>query len=58
VRCQRFLKGEDRLVFAWVGAYPARPEDEEGRALALPALDDRRDGSGAPLAKSIWRIGG
>ena len=58
VRCQRFLKGEDRLVFAWAGPYPARPQDEEGRALDLPALDDRRDGSGAPLAKSIWRIGG
>jgi DNA gyrase subunit A len=57
VRCQRFLKGEDRLVFAWVGPYPARPVDEEGRALALPALDDRRDGSGAPLAKPIAVIG-
>ncbi|HEX4788448.1 MAG TPA: DNA topoisomerase IV subunit A [Actinospica sp.] len=57
VRCQRFLKGEDRLVFAWVGAYPARPLDEEGRALALPALDERRDGSGAPLAKPIAVIG-
>ena len=53
VRCQRFLKGEDRLVFAWAGVYPARPLDEEGRALDLPTLDERRDGSGAPLAKSI-----
>jgi DNA gyrase subunit A len=57
VRCQRFLKGEDRLVFAWAGAYPARPTDDEGRALELPALDDRRDGSGAPLAKPISVIG-
>ncbi|HTJ71873.1 MAG TPA: DNA topoisomerase IV subunit A [Actinospica sp.] len=57
VRCQRFLKGEDRLVFAWAGAYPARPLDEEGRALELPALDERRDGSGAPLAKPIAVIG-
>ncbi|WP_034265348.1 DNA gyrase/topoisomerase IV subunit A [Actinospica robiniae] len=57
VRCQRFLKGEDRLVFAWAGPYPARPVDEEGRALALPALDERRDGSGAPLAKPIGFIG-
>jgi len=57
VRCQRFLKGEDRLVFAWVGPYPARPADEEGRALTLPALDERRDGSGAPLAKPIAVIG-
>jgi hypothetical protein len=32
--------------------------DEEGRALVLPALDDRRDGSGAPLAKPITFIGG
>lgn len=57
VRCQRFLKGEDRLVFAWAGPYPARPVDTEGKALALPALDDRRDGSGAPLAESIEVIG-
>jgi DNA gyrase subunit A len=57
VRCQRFLKGEDRLVFAWAGVYPSRPVDDEGRALDLPALDDRRDGSGAPLAKSIAVIG-
>jgi DNA gyrase subunit A len=57
VRCQRFLKGEDRLVFAWAGVYPARPVDEDGRALELPPLDDRRDGSGAPLAKSIAVIG-
>ena len=57
VRCQRFLKGEDRLVFAWAGEYPARPVDDEGRALELPALDDRRDGSGAPLAKTISVIG-
>ncbi len=58
VRCQRFLKGEDRLVYAWAGPYPARPVDEEGHALKLPALDDRRDGSGTPLAKSIADIGG
>ena len=57
VRCQRFLKGEDRLVFAWAGLYPARPVDDEGRALDLPALDERRDGSGAPLAKTISVIG-
>jgi DNA gyrase subunit A len=57
VRCQRFLKGEDRLVFAWAGEYPARPVDDEGRALDLPALDERRDGSGAPLAKPIAVIG-
>jgi DNA gyrase subunit A len=57
VRVQRFLKGEDRLVFAWAGLYPARPVDDEGRALDLPALDERRDGSGAPLAKTISVIG-
>jgi DNA gyrase subunit A len=57
VRVQRFLKGEDRLVFAWAGVYPARPLDEEGLAAELPALDDRRDGSGAPLAKPIAVIG-
>jgi DNA gyrase subunit A len=53
VRCQRFLRGEDQLSFAWAGAAPARAADEAGNPVELPPLDERRDGSGIPLRKSI-----
>jgi DNA gyrase subunit A len=53
VRCQRFLRGEDRLVFAWAGASPAHAADEAGNPVELPAPDPRRDGSGSPLRKPV-----
>jgi DNA gyrase subunit A len=56
VRCQRFLKGEDQLIFAWVGAVPVRAADEAGNPVYLPALDQRRDGSGTPLRKPVAAI--
>ncbi|MFX4293465.1 DNA gyrase/topoisomerase IV subunit A [Streptomyces bohaiensis] len=58
VRCQRFLKGESRLEFAWAGSLPARAAGPGGVAAALPAEDPRRDGSGTPLSKPIEVIGG
>jgi DNA gyrase subunit A len=57
VRCQRFLKGEDHLVFAWAGATPARAATASGAAAPLPDTDPRRDGSGTPLAKRLAVIG-
>jgi DNA gyrase subunit A len=53
VRCQRFLRGEDQLSFAWAGAAPARAADEAGNPVELPPLDERRDGSGTPLRKQV-----
>jgi DNA gyrase subunit A len=53
VRCQRFLRGEDQLTFAWAGAAPAHAADEAGNPVELPPLDQRRDGSGTPLRKSV-----
>ena len=47
VRTQRFLKGEDRLILAWVGPRPAGTSSG-GIAVELPEVDMRRDGSGAP----------
>ncbi|WP_326596157.1 DNA gyrase/topoisomerase IV subunit A [Streptomyces sp. NBC_01803] len=58
VRCQRFLKGEDRLTFAWAGAVPARAATAAGAPVDLPEPDPRRDGSGTPLAKAIAVIAG
>ncbi|MFS0693522.1 DNA gyrase/topoisomerase IV subunit A [Streptomyces nitrosporeus] len=58
VRCQRFLKGEDVLVFAWAGAVPARAAQKNGAPAELPAPDPRRDGSGTPLAGPVAVIAG
>ncbi|MCX5310172.1 DNA topoisomerase (ATP-hydrolyzing) subunit A [Streptomyces sp. NBC_00154] len=58
VRCQRFLKGEDVLVFAWAGALPARAAQTNGTPTELPEPDPRRDGSGTPLAKPVAVIAG
>jgi len=53
VRCHRYLKGEDTLVFAWAGAAPARAAANSGAPIDLPAADGRRDGSGLPAAQPI-----
>ncbi|GAA2933999.1 MULTISPECIES: DNA topoisomerase IV subunit A [Streptomycetaceae] len=58
VRCQRFLKGEDVLVFAWAGGVPARAAQKSGAPAQLPAQDPRRDGSGTPLAGPVAVIAG
>ncbi|MBB5435422.1 DNA gyrase/topoisomerase IV subunit A [Nocardiopsis composta] len=57
VRCHRFLKGEDGLVFAWVGRAPARAFRADGGPLRLPDMDPRRDGSGEPQPRAIASIG-
>ncbi|MGX1853053.1 DNA gyrase/topoisomerase IV subunit A [Streptomyces sp. NPDC055299] len=56
VRCQRFLKSEDRLVFAWAGPTPARAATSNGLPAELPARDPRRDGTGVPLAEEIAAV--
>lgn len=53
VRCHRFLKGEDTLVFAWVGAQPPRAAATSGAPVDLPPVDPRRDGSGTPGSQPI-----
>ncbi|XIE80508.1 DNA topoisomerase (ATP-hydrolyzing) subunit A [Streptomyces sp. SBR177] len=58
VRCQRFLKGEDLLVFAWAGATPARAAQRNGTPSELPEPDPRRDGSGTPLVKPVDVVAG
>jgi DNA gyrase subunit A len=58
VRCHRFLKGEDILELGWAGAAPARAAGPRGAAVALPDLDPRRDGSGAPVAAAIAAVAG
>ena len=58
VRCHRLLKGEDGLLLAWAGPAPALAAAASGVAVALPAADSRRDGSGVPLAQPVSAIGG
>ena len=57
VRCHRFLKGEDLLVLAWVGAAPGRGASAAGVPIELPAEPGRRDGSGIPLAAPLATVG-
>ena len=56
VRCHRFLKGEDTVVLAWVGATPARASGANGVAIELPPATGRRDGSGTPAPSVIAAI--
>lgn len=58
VRCQRFLKGEDLLVFGWAGETPARATQENGMPSEPPHADPRRDGSGTPLIKPVAVVAG
>jgi DNA gyrase subunit A len=46
VRAHRFLKGETRLLVAWIGQRPAGAT-KNGDPVELPEVDVRRDGSGA-----------
>jgi len=48
VRSMKFLKGETKLVFAYVGATPLLLSTD-GKAVKLPPTDQKRDGSGVPL---------
>ncbi|MFC7330093.1 DNA gyrase/topoisomerase IV subunit A [Marinactinospora rubrisoli] len=57
VRCHRFLKGEDVLLFAWVGRAPARASRADGGPVRLPDPDGRRDGSGEALPRAITAVG-
>ncbi|MFD5715031.1 DNA topoisomerase (ATP-hydrolyzing) subunit A [Streptomyces pharetrae] len=58
VRCQRFLKGEDCLAFAWAGTTPARAAQRNGLPTELPDIDPRRDGSGVSLPKPVAAVAG
>jgi DNA gyrase subunit A len=52
VRAHRFLKGEDQLYFARLAA-GGKLFDLDGNQIEGPAIDDRRDGSGAGLASYL-----
>ncbi len=53
VRCHRFLRGEDTLVFGWAGTAPARAAAGSGAPVELPEATGRRDGSGTPGSQPL-----
>ena len=53
VRSQRFLKGQNTLLLAWVGAWPLHASSETWAPVELPKPDMRRDGSGVDLGSPI-----
>jgi len=57
VRAQRFLRGEDALRLAWVGASPARAVGSDGAVRALPDAGAKRDASGATLTAVVASVG-
>ena len=58
VRAHRFLKGERRLLLAWVGTGPAMATASSGTPVDLPPADGRRDGSGVPVAQPVAAVTG
>ncbi|MGY2875173.1 DNA gyrase subunit A [Marmoricola sp. URHA0025 HA25] len=58
VRCHRFLKGEDTLVFAWAGPAPAFAAAASGTPVDLPEPIGRRDGSGTPGSQPVVACSG
>jgi DNA gyrase subunit A len=58
VRCQRFLRGEDALAFAWAGPAPAHAATAAGAPVTLPERDPRRDGSGTPVTGPVAVVAG
>jgi DNA gyrase subunit A len=57
VRCQRFLKGEDGLIHAWIGPAPVIGVTESGVVVDLSGMTGKRDGSGNAITRQLARLG-
>ncbi len=57
VRCQRFLKGEDGLIQAWIGSSPVIGVTESGVIVDLSGMTGKRDGSGNAITRQLARLG-
>ncbi len=57
VRCQRFLKGEDGLIQAWLGQVPVIGVTESGVVVDLSGMTGKRDGSGNAITRQLSHLG-
>ena len=57
VRSQRFLKGQDTLILAFVGAYPLHASTRSGAPVEWRKPDMRRDGAGTDLSAPSAVVG-
>lgn len=57
VRSQKFLKGQNTLIYAFAGSGKARANTTTGAIADLPPVDMRRDGSGTRLDHAITAVG-
>ncbi|MGH3252945.1 MAG: DNA topoisomerase IV, partial [Trebonia sp.] len=57
VRCQRFLKGEDGLIQAWLGPAPVIGVTESGVVVDLSDMTGKRDGSGNAITRHLAHLG-
>ncbi len=57
VRCQRFLKGEDGLIQAWIGPSPVVGVTESGVIVDLSGMTGKRDGSGNAITRQLSYLG-
>ena len=58
VRCHKLRSGEDQITQAWAGRAPARAATAAGKPIDLPAVTDKRDGTGSAPSAPIASIGG
>jgi DNA gyrase subunit A len=57
VRCQRFLKGEDGLIQAWLGPAPVIGVTESGVVVDVSGMTGKRDGSGNAITRQLAHLG-
>lgn len=57
VRSHRFVRGEDQVYFAWVGAEPVRALTSDGKPIELRGEKAKRDASGTPQTAVIGALG-
>lgn len=57
VRVQRFLRGEDAVLKAWVGEGLPLASGAKGAPVSLPETLAKRDASGQPLAEPVLAVG-
>jgi DNA gyrase subunit A len=58
VRCHRLLRGEDGLILAWAGPWPARAATGSGIPISLPPPTGKRDGSGIAVTQPFAAVAG